>query len=290
MIPLSGRVPEAISESPEMGLAAVAASAKIFSRSCYGEEEEPRCRRQLHERWRRRQGLLESSEEKRARCSSPSSGASAPPSSVAAAKPGDWLASSITKRDEKRARSLGLISSDEGNDSPSCGGGQSSPAKRSAAALRNEDDLFDLDEGLIEPPPKKAKSDAALPDVAASEASAPTATPAAQVSTASSLSKGKDIPSTVAATTPPSGKTDLRGVISSLEAFASQFTSLEADKVRLQREVNSSSLKLEGANKIAAAARQEVDSLKEELSRLTEKLKEEEASRLIAEARATEKD
>jgi uncharacterized coiled-coil protein SlyX len=75
-----------------------------------------------------------------------------------------------------------------------------------------------------------------------------------------------------------------------LEAFASQFTSLEADKVRLQREVNSSSLKLEGANKIAAAARQEVDSLKEELSRLKEKLKEEEASRLVAEARVTEKD
>jgi hypothetical protein len=66
---------------------------------------------------------------------------------------------------------------------------------------------FRSDEGLIEPPPKKAKSDAALPDVAASEASAPTATPAAQISTASSLSKWKDIPSTVAAATPPSGKT-----------------------------------------------------------------------------------
>ncbi|KAK1601890.1 hypothetical protein QYE76_017595 [Lolium multiflorum] len=75
---------------------------------------------------------------------------------------------------------------------------------------------------------------------------------------------------------------DLRGVISSLEAFASQFTSLEADKVRLQKEVNSSSLKLKDANKIAAAARQEVDSLKEELIKLKERLKEEEASRLPA--------
>ena len=37
----------------------------------------------------------------------------APPSS--AAKPGDWVASTVTKRDEKRSRSLGLISSDEGN-------------------------------------------------------------------------------------------------------------------------------------------------------------------------------
>ncbi|KAK1665922.1 hypothetical protein QYE76_054081 [Lolium multiflorum] len=83
---------------------------------------------------------------------------------------------------------------------------------------------------------------------------------------------------------------DLRGVISSLEAFASQFTSLEADKARLQEEVKSSSLKLDGAVKIAAEARQEVDSLKVELGKLKEKLKEEEASRLVAEARAAKKD
>ncbi|KAK1620138.1 hypothetical protein QYE76_025655 [Lolium multiflorum] len=83
---------------------------------------------------------------------------------------------------------------------------------------------------------------------------------------------------------------NLQGVISSLEAFASQFTSLEADKARLQKEVKSSSSKLDGAVKIAAEARQEVDSLKEELGKLKEKLKEEEASRLTAEARAAEKD
>jgi hypothetical protein len=82
----------------------------------------------------------------------------------------------------------------------------------------------------------------------------------------------------------------LRGVISSLEAFASQFTSLEVDKARLQEEVKSSSLKLDGAVKIAAEARQEVDSLKVELGKLKEKLKEEEASRLMAEARSAEKD
>jgi peptidoglycan hydrolase CwlO-like protein len=76
---------------------------------------------------------------------------------------------------------------------------------------------------------------------------------------------------------------DLRGVISSLEAFASQFTSLEAEKVRLQEEVKSSSSKLDGAIKKAATARQEVDSLKEELGKLKERLKEEEA-------RAAEKD
>ncbi|KAK1613245.1 hypothetical protein QYE76_036918 [Lolium multiflorum] len=157
---------------------------------------------------------------------------------------------------------------------------RASPAKRSTGGFDDEDDLFDIDEGFIEPPSKKAKSSAVLPDVAASEASAPTAAPAAQVSTASSLSRGKVIPSTAAATTLPSGK----------PAFASQFTSLDADKVRLQKEVKSSSSKLDGAVKIAAAARQEVDSLKEELGKLKEKLKEEEASRLVAEARATEKD
>ncbi|KAK1608508.1 hypothetical protein QYE76_032181 [Lolium multiflorum] len=234
----------------------------------------------------------------------------APPGSIA--KPGDWLASSITKRDEKRARSLGLVSSDEGNvilpanDACDTEGSvrdddadhdafvdaaaeetRASPVKRSTGGFADEDDLFDMDEGFVEPPSKKAKTDAAPPNVAASEASAPKAAPVAQVSTASSLSKGKDVPSTVAAMTPPS---DLRGVISSLEAFASQFTSIEADKVRLQKEVKSSSSKLDGAIKMAAAARQEVDSLKEELGKLKEKLKEEEASRLATEAWTAEKD
>ena len=83
---------------------------------------------------------------------------------------------------------------------------------------------------------------------------------------------------------------DLRTVISSLESFASQFSSLEADKARLQKEVKSSSSKLEGAIKIASEARQVIDSLKEELKGLKERLKDEEASRLAAEAWAAEKD
>ncbi|KAK1618221.1 hypothetical protein QYE76_023738 [Lolium multiflorum] len=155
---------------------------------------------------------------------------------------------------------------------------KASPTKRSIGGFADEEDLLDWDEGFIEPPSKKAKSDTAPPAAAASEASAPQAAPAAQASTASSLSKGKDVPATTMA--PPS---DLRGVISSLEAFASQFTSLEADNVRLQEEVKSSSSKLDGAIKKAAMARQEVDSLKEELGKLKERLKEEEA-------RAAEKD
>ncbi|KAK1661388.1 hypothetical protein QYE76_049547 [Lolium multiflorum] len=151
----------------------------------------------------------------------------APPSS--SAKPGDWTASTVTKRDEK----VMILS----------------------LSLR-----------------PRRPSDAVSPAAAASEASALKAAPVMQASTASSLSKGKDAPAAAAA--PPS---DLRGVISSLEAFASQFTSLEADKIRLQEEAKSSSSKLEGAIKKAAIARQEVDSLKEELNKLKERLKEEEA-------------
>ncbi|KAK1669221.1 hypothetical protein QYE76_057380 [Lolium multiflorum] len=155
---------------------------------------------------------------------------------------------------------------------------RASPMKRSIGGFADEDDLLDFDDAFIEPPPKRARSDAVSPAAATSEASALKAAPVAQASTASSLSKGKDAPAAAAA--PPS---DLRGVISSLEAFASQFTSLEADKIRLQEEAKSSSSKLEGAIKKAAVARQEVDSLKEELNKLKERLKEEEA-------RAAEKD
>ncbi|KAK1618377.1 hypothetical protein QYE76_023894 [Lolium multiflorum] len=201
----------------------------------------------------------------------------APPSS--AARPGDWIASTVTKRDEKRSRSLGLISPDEGNVIfPAAEETRAPPTKRSIGGFADEDDLLDIDDDFIEPPPKRVRPDAVSPTAAASEASAPKTAPTAQASTASSLSKGKDAPAAAAA--PPS---DLRGVISSLEAFASQFTSLEADKIRLQEEAKSSSSKLDGAIKKAAIARQEVDSLKEEMDKLKERLKEEEA-------RAAEKD
>jgi hypothetical protein len=59
------------------------------------------------------------------------------------------------------------------------------------------------DEGFIEPPPQKAKTSSSKPAPAASEASAPATTSAAQVSTASSLSKGKEIPLTAAITASP---------------------------------------------------------------------------------------
>ncbi|KAK1610070.1 hypothetical protein QYE76_033743 [Lolium multiflorum] len=162
------------------------------------------------------------------------------------------------------------------------------PSKRSSGGFADEDDLWDLDEDFIEPPPKKSKTGAAPSDLAAYEASAPATIPVAQMSTVSSLSKGKNIPSTDAAAAPPSGKP--RAVISSLESFASHYASLEVDKAQLQKEVESSSSKLEGAIKIVAEARTEIDTLKEELKELKQRLKDEEAAKFTAEARALEKD
>ncbi|KAK1617534.1 hypothetical protein QYE76_023051 [Lolium multiflorum] len=134
---------------------------------------------------------------------------------------------------------------------------RASPMKRSIGGFADEDDLLDFDDTFIEPPPKKARSDAVSPALHF-RASAPKAAPVAQASTASSLSKGKDAPAAAAA---PS----------------------LIYEIRLQEEARSSSSKLDGAIKKAAVARQEVDSLKEELNKLKERLKEEEA-------RAAEKD
>jgi hypothetical protein len=59
------------------------------------------------------------------------------------------------------------------------------------------------DEGFIEPPSKKAKASPSRPIPAASEASVLPAVVASQPSTASSLSKGKEIPSAAATAVSP---------------------------------------------------------------------------------------
>jgi hypothetical protein len=59
------------------------------------------------------------------------------------------------------------------------------------------------DEGFIEPPSKKVKASSRKLNPATSEASAQAAAPATQLSTTSSLSKGKEIPSTAAASASP---------------------------------------------------------------------------------------
>ncbi|KAK1646803.1 hypothetical protein QYE76_064608 [Lolium multiflorum] len=148
---------------------------------------------------------------------------------------------------------------------------RASPMKRSIGGFADEDDLLDFDDAFIEPPPKRARSDAILPAAAASEASAQSGPCGASIDSLLPFQRER---CSCCCAAPPS---DLRGVISCLEAFASQFTSLEADTIRLQEEAKSSSSKLEGAIKKAAVARQEVDSLKEELNKLKERLKEEEA-------------
>ncbi|KAK1645088.1 hypothetical protein QYE76_062893 [Lolium multiflorum] len=198
--------------------------------------------------------LFDSCEGGRPQCSSSSSGAAGATKFISQARRLDSLG--VTKRDEKRSRSLGLISSDEGNVIfPVAEETRASPMKRSIGGFADEDDLLDFDDTFIEPSPKRARSDVVSPAAAASEASALKAAPVAQASTASSLSKGKDAPAAAAAPSP----------------------------IRLQEEARSSSSKLDGAIKKAAVARQEVDSLKEELNKLKERLKEEEA-------RAVEKD
>lgn len=59
------------------------------------------------------------------------------------------------------------------------------------------------DEGFIEPPSKKEKASPSRPTPAASEASVPPTAVAAQPSTASSLSKGKEVPSAAAISPSP---------------------------------------------------------------------------------------
>jgi hypothetical protein len=63
---------------------------------------------------------------------------------------------------------------------------------------------FYSDEGFIEPPLKKAKASPSRPTPAASEASTRAAATTAQPSTASSLSKGKEITLSAAAAVSPS--------------------------------------------------------------------------------------
>jgi chromosome segregation ATPase len=75
-----------------------------------------------------------------------------------------------------------------------------------------------------------------------------------------------------------------------LKGFASQFSSLEADKIQLQEEVESTSSKLDNAIKLAAAARQNVDSLRKELDDLKKKLKDEEKEKAETEAKRKEKE
>ncbi|KAK1629897.1 hypothetical protein QYE76_004212 [Lolium multiflorum] len=209
----------------------------------------------------------------------------APPSLVA--KPGDWTASTVTKRDEKRSRSLGLISSTRECDLAS---------QEDSIPLTSTYTPLDADH----PPPELWRRLKLHPRRDQSAASPMKTISSTGTKVSSSLRPRKlnlmllrqplQLPKLqLLKQLPQLSFFPLQGegcscrrhdssfcVISSLEAFASQFTSLEANNVRLQEEVKSSSSKLDGAIKKAAMARQEVDSLKEELGKLKERLEEEE--------------
>ncbi|KAK1667852.1 hypothetical protein QYE76_056011 [Lolium multiflorum] len=139
----------------------------------------------------------------------------------------------------------------------SCGWGRASPAKRSTGGFADEDDLFDIDGALSSLLLKR---------------------PSLML-----FRRSWWLPKLRLLRLPPWLKHRLRLPFPKGRIF------LQLLLLRLLF-FESSSSKLDGAVKIAAAAYQEIDSLKEELARLKGKLKEEEASRLVAEARAAEKD
>jgi chromosome segregation ATPase len=74
----------------------------------------------------------------------------------------------------------------------------------------------------------------------------------------------------------------IQAAVTVIRDFASRFTFLEAENARLQQDAQSKSAQFDEAVKIAATARQEVDSLKKELGQLKKKLKEEKKERAKA--------
>jgi hypothetical protein len=72
--------------------------------------------------------------------------------------------------------------------------------------------------------------------------------------------------------------------------FADQFVQLEAENVKLRKAAKSSADQVQEANRLAAEARNENASLKEELKKLKKKMKEEEESRHKAFVEADKKE
>jgi predicted nucleic acid-binding Zn-ribbon protein len=72
--------------------------------------------------------------------------------------------------------------------------------------------------------------------------------------------------------------------------FADQFVQLEAENTQLRKVAKSSADQVQEANRLAAEARSENASLKEELKKLKKKMKEEQESKLKAYAEADKKE
>ncbi|KAK1684607.1 hypothetical protein QYE76_045455 [Lolium multiflorum] len=242
----------------------------------------------------------------------------APVASTAGHMLGDWPASTTTRSDEKKARSLGLILTNEGNvilpapehlpnissdnleDRDSSIPIESRTEER--ANFEDEDDEPTNPEALSTDPRSFADDirDTAesnhdddadhtvFVDAALEKASLqPSKIPSGSFVDEDDLFdlEGDSLDSCRCSFSSSFRKTYLQTIITTLEAFASQFTSLEADKIRIKKEVESMSSKLDNAVRIAAEARQNADSLKEELKQLKSKLKDEEALRGASEAK-----
>ncbi|KAM0856774.1 hypothetical protein ACQ4PT_048851 [Festuca glaucescens] len=154
------------------------------------------------------------------------------------------------------------------------------PPKRPSGGFADEDDLLlDFEEGFLEPPSKKAKTNSNIPTPAASEAPALSK----EVLASSSLLKEKENLSA-------SGGHSIQAAVTIIKDFASQFTLLQAENARLQQDIQSSFAQLDQAVKIAATAQQDADSLRKELGQLKKKLKEEEKAKTEAQAQVKEKE
>ncbi|KAK1670059.1 hypothetical protein QYE76_058218 [Lolium multiflorum] len=207
---------------------------------------------------------------------------------IARDAPGDWPASTMTKRDEKKARSLGLISDKEEDIRlPAPGTSATQPPKTPSGGFADEDGLlFDSDEGYIEPPPKKVKTSSSKQALAM--AGAPISP--REISASPSLPKEKEKLSTTASSPSAPEGHPIQAAVSIIKDFASRFPLLEAENVQLQQAVQSNSTQLDQAVTMAAIARQEADALKKELNQLKKKLKEEEKEKAEAQIQAKEKE
>ncbi|KAM0920169.1 hypothetical protein ACQ4PT_007692 [Festuca glaucescens] len=213
----------------------------------------------------------------------------------------DWTASTITKREEKRLWSLGLISSDKRDvQFPAPKASTSQMPKRPSDVFAHEDDLaFESDEGEMDPPPsKKAKTCSERTVKARAKVSVPpkeaSIIPPLPKRT---LKKKKEDPSAAApspsAATPnpstPEGH-PIQATVAMVMDFAAQFIKLEAENAQLRESAKPSAEQLEKANRLAAEAWREADKLKKELGQVTAKLEEEERQKAEAQTQAEEKE
>ncbi|KAM0844733.1 hypothetical protein ACQ4PT_056857 [Festuca glaucescens] len=230
----------------------------------------------------------------------------------------DWTASSISKRDKKKLRTLGLISSDESDFihlEPESGAApedddiseetEENPDVVEDSDASEEEEYDDdmlltarrrrrVDDDLIETaesiPSRHNDDDADVipPNAPVPEASAAPRKPSgffADEDDLMSISSDED------ADLPPSKKAKpIHATVDIVVDFADQFVRMKAENACLREAAKSSTEKLEKANNLTAEAQKEAASLRKELNLLKERMKEEEQLRLEAHAQADKKE